>query len=58
MSVYPDDYRKCSQICRAAAGEPCFSLSGKIVNGQPDGVRTVLAAPHTFRKLRVRRGKR
>ncbi len=48
-------YRKCSQICRAEIGEPCFALSGTVANGQPDGVRTFLAAPHKARKLRARR---
>lgn len=58
MSPEPVDwsaYRKCSQICRAEIGEPCFSMSGKIVGGQPDGVRTELAAPHKARKRRVKR---
>jgi hypothetical protein len=51
-----NDYRKCSQICRAETGEPCTSTSGKIVGGQTDGVRTPLAAPHKARKLRKGRG--
>lgn len=50
-----NDYRKCSQICRAETGEPCVSMSGKIVDGQPDNVRTALAVPHKARKRRVRR---
>ena len=50
-----DEYRKCSQVCRAETGEPCFSLSGTIANGRPDGVRTYLALPHTTRKRRVKR---
>lgn len=45
-------YRKCSQVCRAKIGEPCFSLSGTVVNGRPNGVRTPLAAPHNARKRR------
>lgn len=53
--VYPDDYRKCSQVCRAEMGEKCFSLSGKIVEGQPDSIRTYLDRPHMARRLRVRR---
>lgn len=51
-----DLYRKCSQVCRAAIGEPCFSLSGRIVGGRPDEVRTPLAVPHVSRKRRT--GKR
>jgi hypothetical protein len=50
-----NDYRKCSQICRAKIGEPCFSLNGTVVNGQTDGVRTPLAVPHKARKRRKRR---
>lgn len=53
--VYPDDYRACSQVCRAPLGQPCISLSGKVVDGRPDGVRTELAKPHKARKLRVKR---
>lgn len=49
------DYRACSQVCRAEMGEPCFSLSGTVVDGHPDGVRTHLAVPHVSRKRRVRR---
>lgn len=51
-------YRKCSQVCRAPMGEPCFSLSGRIANGRPDGVRTLLDTPHKARKLRTRRPER
>lgn len=50
-----DDYRKCSQVCRAETGQPCFSLSGTVAGGRPDGVKTVLAEAHTSRKRRVRR---
>jgi hypothetical protein len=53
-----DDYRKCSQICGAEIGEPCTSLSGRVVGGRPDGVRTPLKAAHRTRKLRVKRGKK
>jgi hypothetical protein len=49
-------YRKCSQVCGAEIGQPCVSRSGRIVEGRPDGVRTVLAVPHVSRKRRVRRG--
>jgi hypothetical protein len=48
-------YRKCSQVCRAEIGQPCFSLSGRIVGGRPDGVRTPLTHAHAARKLRIRR---
>jgi hypothetical protein len=47
-------YRACS-TCLAKMGKPCFSRSGKIVGGQPDGIRTALPAPHGGRKLRVKR---
>lgn len=50
-----DLYRKCSQICRAEIGQPCVSRSGRIVNGQPDGVLTALAVPHKARKIRTRK---
>lgn len=50
----PKDYRKCSQVCRAEIGEPCFSLSGTITGGRPDGVRTYLPLPHKARKRRTR----
>ena len=67
MPVYPgsdtppvdwNDYRKCSQVCRAEIGQPCFSLSGTIVGGRPDGVRTPLDHPHKARKLRTRKAVR
>lgn len=49
-----DDYRACTQVCRAPMGKPCFSLSGRVVNGHTDGVLTVLKVPHQARKLRTR----
>lgn len=49
-----NDYRKCP-VCKAPTGEPCCSLSGRIVNGRPDGVRTDLGLPHTLRQKRKRR---
>lgn len=52
MTVNWDDYQKCSQVCRAEIGKACFSLSGMVVNGQPDGVVTELDHPHVSRKLR------
>lgn len=48
-------YRKCIRICRAPIGEPCFTVSSRIVNGQPDRVRTPLEEPHTSRLLRGRK---
>lgn len=48
-------YRACTQVCRAPIGKPCVSLSGRIVGGRPDGVRTELTIPHKARKLRTRR---
>jgi hypothetical protein len=50
-----DLYRKCNLICRAPSGQPCFTVSGRIVNGRPDGARTDLEHPHTSRKMRTRR---
>ena len=49
-----DLYRKCSQVCGAETGQPCFSRNGKVVEGRPDGVRTELKVPHTTRKMRSR----
>lgn len=46
-------YRKCYRVCRARMGEPCFTLSGRIVDGRPDGVLTRLATPHVSRELRT-----
>jgi hypothetical protein len=48
-------YRKCSQICGMPTGQACVSVSGTIVGGRPDGIRTELAVPHRARKLRTRR---
>ena len=48
-------YRKCSQVCGAETGEACVSLSGLIVGGQPDKIRTELEHPHLSRKLRTKR---
>jgi hypothetical protein len=55
-TFYPDDYRACP-VCKVPLGEPCVSLSGRIVGGRPDGARTELSLPHTIRKLRIRRKK-
>jgi hypothetical protein len=50
-----DDYRKCSQVCGAEIGEPCVSQSGRVVNGRPDRIVTVLTKPHVSRKRRTGR---
>lgn len=55
MSIDWDEYRKCSQVCGADIGQPCTSLSGRVVDGRPDGVRTPLDRPHIARKKRVPR---
>ena len=47
-------YRACSQACRAPIGQPCVSLSGKVVGGRPDEVRIELDQPHKARKPRTR----
>ena len=47
-------YRKCSQVCGAEIGQPCVSLSGTIVGGRPDEIRTELPRPHVSRKLRTK----
>lgn len=47
-------YRACP-ICKAPLGKACRSLSGRIVNGRPDGVLTILLIPHKARKLRIPR---
>lgn len=54
IDVYPEGYRKCSQVCGAELGKPCVSRSGRVVAGRPDGVRTVLLVPHKSRKRRVK----
>jgi hypothetical protein len=45
-------WRMCP-VCKAPSGEPCYSLSGKIVNGQPDWMPTVLMDPHRTRQART-----
>lgn len=52
MTRYPEDFRKCSQVCGAPLGTRCMSRSGKIVDGRPDQVVTLLDEPHKARKLR------
>lgn len=53
---YPAQYRACP-VCRVKLGEKCISLSGKVVNGRPDQVRTELDKPHVMRKRRTRKGR-
>jgi len=50
-------YRKCTQVCRAQIGEPCITLSGRIIDGRPDGIRHAMLVPHKSRKLRTRNHK-
>lgn len=45
-------YRQCP-VCRAELGEPCKSMSGKVVNGYPDKVETLTIRPHAYRKRRA-----
>jgi hypothetical protein len=49
-------YRACP-VCKVKIGQSCVSLSGSVVNGRPDGVRTALVHAHAARKLRTRRAK-
>jgi hypothetical protein len=49
-----DRWRKCT-VCLAPTGEPCVSLNGSVVNGQTDGVATVLLEPHRARLPRKER---
>lgn len=55
--LYPDDYRACP-VCKTAISTACVSLSGRVVDGRPDNVRTELWLPHKARKLRTRRKKK
>jgi hypothetical protein len=45
-------YRKCG-TCHVWPGSACKSLSGKVVNGHPDGHEHTLAEPHGSRILRA-----
>lgn len=51
---YPQGYRACG-ICKTPLGQKCRSLSGRIIDGRPDGVATELDHPHKARKRRTRR---
>jgi hypothetical protein len=44
-------YRKCP-TCLVATGWACKALSGKVVNGHPDGCEHTLDEPHRTRPLR------
>lgn len=46
------------RICRAPAGIPCFTRSGRISGGVTDGVATTLPEPHKTRQLSKRKGVR
>jgi hypothetical protein len=46
---YPAAYLLCG-ICRAPAGLPCFTRSGRIVEGQPDRAAVTMNRPHISRK--------
>lgn len=50
-----DDFRKCSTVCGAETGEPCFTTSSSIANGRPDGIKHILDGPHNARKRRTGR---
>lgn len=44
-------------ICRAPAGLPCWTRSGLVSGGRPDGVARTLARPHIARKRSARTGR-
>lgn len=46
-------YLLCS-ICRAPKGLPCYTRSGLVSGGRPDGVAQTLARPHIARKRSAR----
>lgn len=54
MSIDWSRYRKCT-VCHAETGAACRSQSGRIVDGRPDGVETLLDRPHIARLLRTGR---
>lgn len=45
-------YIMCS-VCRAPSGIPCYTRSGRVVDGQPDAVPHTLQRPHIARKRSV-----
>lgn len=47
-------YRACP-VCKTSLGDRCFSRSGRVVDGRPDGAHTFLDRPHRARKLRTRK---
>lgn len=46
-------YRQCP-ICQAPAGLPCFTRSGRVDGGRPDGAAVTNARPHIARKRSTR----
>lgn len=52
-----EDYRKCTEVCQAEAGEPCRTQSGYGVmrDGTPYYPVVAADAPHSSRKLRTPR---
>lgn len=47
-------YIKC-RVCHAPAGLPCYTRSGRVVGGVPDGAATTLPEPHTIRQRSKRK---
>lgn len=46
-------YLQCS-VCRAPKGIACFTRSGRVARGLPDGVAHTLERPHIARKISKR----
>lgn len=46
-----ENWRACP-VCKTPLGSPCFSRSGMVVDGRPDGVNTFLPRPHNARSMR------
>lgn len=49
-------WRKC-RVCRADIGVACRTLSGRIINGRPDGIARYMLVPHKSREPRKIRRK-
>ena len=47
-------YRQCP-ICHAPAGLPCYTRSGRVEGGRPDGAAVTLDRPHIARKRSTRK---
>lgn len=56
MASYWLLWRKC-KICGAVSGDPCRSLSGRIVKGRPDGLSVPLDRVHRSRTPRMVNGR-